>query len=171
MAYVKKADRESTEDQTESETKPDPGDVQQMPSRKKIREADIHSAESVGGRYWVFPAIDTTREDILNPAYWSHGSPKLRAPAHLHVMPKGSAWYGEYLLLYVDRTQAFLKELSYHELSKVDPAIDKTGRYRVEFNPAEQFKAVRQEDNVTMQTGFRRQEDAMAWIVAQAQAA
>lgn len=129
---------------------------------KKLAESDRELTEYVQEFHTATPAVGTTREDVMNPVFWSNVARYIKPLAKIHVMPKDGAWYGEYLVLYSDNLHVKLHELCYHELdaakeSGADVYIAKW------ISPPVKFGVIRKSDGDVVKAGFSTKADAVAY--------
>ena len=131
---------------------------------KKLNEADFSLTESVQMFITVTPAVGTTREDMLKPVYWTHVARRLKALSEIRAMPKDGKWYGIYLVLYADQSQAKLKELAFYDLEKMEAPDSDSDPYIVKFiSPPVRYGIIRKSDNHVMKDKFQTKEEAMGW--------
>ncbi|OWK18316.1 hypothetical protein AJ88_03815 [Mesorhizobium amorphae CCBAU 01583] len=60
-------------------------------------------AESKRNVYRVALYANTTPEDLLDPAFWVHVGPQLRADDRIEVVGFDKAWFGEVMVLEVGK--------------------------------------------------------------------
>lgn len=131
---------------------------------KKISEADFTLTEAVQIFQTATPSAGTTREDVLDPIFWAHVAKNLRPMTEIRIMPKDGSWYGVYLCIYADRTQAKVVELSFHKMSEVVEEAVPTG-YEVKWRgPVAKWGVVRLADKESVQDGFPAKEEAQKWL-------
>ena len=134
------------------------------PSIRKLSEADLSLTQSLQIFYTATPPVGTTREDMLKPIFWSHVARKLRPMSEIRAMPKGGEWYGIYLVLYADQTQAQLKELEFYTLDTLTEPDAESDPYLVKWiSPPSKWGVVRKADKVTVKDGFANKDAAIAW--------
>lgn len=83
------------------------------PSRIKISEYE----RTV---YVATVEMGTTREDLMNPSFWTHFASKFRPWDRLEVRCDDGSFYAEYLILACDRVWAKVHELTYVNLTTSD---------------------------------------------------
>lgn len=128
----------------------------------KLSEADMQPAESVQQAWLCTPPPGTKPEDVLSPKFWNHVSRKLRVMAKVAVMPKDGAWYGEFLVTYVNGLEARVEQLLFKSLEDVKPTDDSD--YVVKWiSPPCKFGVIRKSDKVMVKDGFEKKSDAEAW--------
>ncbi len=137
----------------------------QAPKPKKLNEADFTLTEAAQVFNTVSPPAGTTREDMLSPVFWSHVAGKLRPMTEIRAMPKDGAWYALYLVLYADRTQAKVKELSFWQINDNIAAAPDDDFYVKWISPPVKFGVVRKADKECVKDGFASKEDAHKWLV------
>ncbi len=134
------------------------------PFVRKLNEADFSLTESVQMFITVTPPIGTTREDMLKPIFWTHVARRLKAFSEVRAMPRDGKWYGIYLVLYADQSQAKLKELSFHVLDDVEDSVVESDPYLVKFiSPPVRYGVIRKADNHVMKDKFQTREAALEW--------
>lgn len=138
----------------------------QAPKPKKLHEADFTLTESAQVFNTVTPPVGTTREDMLQPIFWSHVASRLRPMTEIRAMPKDGAWYGLYLVLYADRTQAKVKELGFWPVAEQAESVPETQDYEVKWiSPPCKFGVIRKADREPVKDGFASKEDATRWLI------
>src|SRR3990167_6885087 len=141
-----------------------PQERSMRPLVKKLSEADLALTESLQIFYTATPPVGTTREDMLNPIFWSHVARKLKSLTEIRAMPKDGLWYGVYLVLYADQQQAKLKELSFHSLEVLEEPGTAADPYTVEWiSPPVRYGIRRKADKHVMKDGFQTKDQAIAW--------
>lgn len=131
---------------------------------KKIAEAEFTLTEAAQIFQTATPPAGTTREDVLDPVFWAHVAKNLRPMSEIRIMPKDGAWYGVYLCLYADRTQAKIVELSYHPMSSIKEEVTASG-YEVKWiSPPVKWGVIRLADKENVKDGFPTKEEAQKWL-------
>ena len=136
----------------------------QVPKPKMLNEADFTLTEAAQVFNTVTPPAGTTREDMLRPLFWAHVAKNLRPLTEVRAMPKDGSWYGLYLVLYADRTQAKVKELGFWSLDESAPAPDAED-YEVKWiSPPSKWGVIRLADKEKVQDGFPSKDEALKWL-------
>ena len=141
-----------------------PQERSMRPLVRKLNEADFSLTESVQMFITVTPPVGTSREDMLKPIFWSHVARRMRALSEIRAMPKDGRWYGVYLVLYADQSQAQVKELSFHDLDMVKESEVSSDPYLVKFiSPPVRYGVIRKADNHVMKDKFQTRGEAEEW--------
>src|SRR3990167_8347282 len=115
---------------------------------KRLSEGELALSETVQLFYTPHPAEGTTREDLMEPVFWSHVAKSIRSAAEIRVIPKDGAWYGRYLVIFADNLNVRLKELEYHVLDEVPANLTESDKYIVKWaGPIARFRVQRKADN------------------------
>ena len=131
---------------------------------RKLSEGDLSLMQSIQAIYTATPPVGTTREDMMQPIFWSHVARKLKPMFEIWAMPKDGAWYGKWLVIYADSTQAKLKELDFYSLEEISDPESESDPYIVKWiSPPVRFGIVRKADKVIIKDRFETKELAYAW--------
>lgn len=132
---------------------------------KKLAESEFHLTEAVMASHVALPAEGTTREDVLNPVFWSHVAKGVRSPAMFHILPKDGAWYGRFLVVFCDALRIKLVELEYRVLDAITEAELVNDKYEVKWGgPVVRFRVIRKIDGLVMKENFQDKTAASAWM-------
>ena len=148
-----------------SETALEEAKITPVAAVKKLAEADFELSESMQMFMTAIPPAGTTKEDLLNPVFWSHVAKRLEPMTEIRVMPKDGAWYGTYLVVYSDHVQVQVQELTHHKLGEI-----KSGGadlYYVKYlspAPTIKFCVYRKEDNERISEGHQTEQAAVIWM-------
>ncbi len=147
-----------------AKAKTKPEEVQAPTKQKRLNAMDLQLKESVQAQYTALVPSGTTRDDILDPAFWAHCAAQLQSMTEITVIPKDGEWYGRYFVRYSDRTSARLAELEFVKLAAVTADDMANDQFSVDFTTAEKFRVIRTADNVVLQKNFVSQEAAYEWM-------
>ena len=132
---------------------------------KKLAQADFSLTESVQVSHTAYPPVGTTREDVLNPLFWSHVAKSMRSSDTINVLPKDGAWYAEFLVIYADQIQAKVKELNYWVLEEIKESDLETELYQVKWiSPPVKWGVVRKADKHVVKDSFPMKIEAVKWM-------
>lgn len=140
-------------------------EIEKKTVSKKLSEADFELTESMQQMMTAIPPAGTTREDLLNPVFWTHVAKRLETMAEIRVMPKDGAWYGTYLVTFCDKVQVHVQELSHHKIEKIEDISAEL--YLVKWvSPAPGVKhcVIRKEDGERVSSGHETKHSAHQWI-------
>lgn len=148
------------------ETEKDHGVAEPEPIKRRIRlnSQDMQLTEGQQSMYTATPPAGTTREDVLDPSFWTHVATRVRPMTEVTVIPKDGAWYGKYFVRYADRTSARVAELMYQKLEVVTAADIDNDMFGVDFTTGQQFFVFRKADKTVLQESFQNKEDAVQWM-------
>ncbi len=114
------------------------------------------------------PGAEHTRQDMLNPAYWAHVSPKLKPWDRIEVRPEGGLYYAELLVLACDRAWARVHVLRWEDLSSQDvsltAATSASAKFEVRHSPNLRWHVVRKSDRQLMHQDDQTEQDAQLWL-------
>jgi len=92
----------------------------------KIISNRLKSAEFERIQWVATVEQGVTREDLLEPSFWSLAAVNLSPYNRIEVRCDDGTFYGEYLVLDSSRTWAKLYELSFHQLTSSDVSLSQT---------------------------------------------
>lgn len=130
---------------------------------KALAEADLFHTESAQRFYTIKPPASHQRADLLQSSYWKHVLRKLMEGTEIRAWPKGGAWYGRYLVRYVEGMEVKVVELEYHQFETIGLA-NETADFRVDLMDSGKYRVMRKADKTVVREGFASQETAMRWI-------
>jgi hypothetical protein len=134
---------------------------------RAVPSANCKQTEFVNTSWSITAPPKTTREDVLEDAFYSNVAAKLSPYDRILLTTEDGAFYMELLVTQVGRTWAkvrVLKELNLAE-DDLDQEVDMFEGFKVEWKgPQRKFSVLRKMDNQYMQDGFDRKEDAYAWL-------
>jgi len=113
---------------------------------------------------WVVTAEQgTTKEDIMNPSYWSHVAAQFRPYDRIEVRVDDGVYFAELLILACDRTWAKVKELSFHSLTNSDVSMTQAEEEMAEFEvlwkgPVNKFSVIRKSDSTVIKNKMEKDE-------------
>ena len=83
-------------------------------------------------RTWWVATIEAgvTREDVLEPDFWSYVSIDFKPYDRIEVRTDDSEWFGEYIVMSCDRTFAVVHELTHYKLGT---EVDVSGHLAYEY--------------------------------------
>ena len=130
----------------------------------QITNGRFHPAEYERDYWAITCEVGTTREDILQPHFWSHVAKKLKPYSRIEVRIDDGTFFGEYLVLQCDRTWAKVKELSFHSLTSADVSQTESEQmqgHRIEWKgPQLKHCIIRNKDNAVIKEGISSKKDA-----------
>ena len=133
---------------------------------RKLAEGDLSLMQSVQAIYTATPPVGTTKEDMMNPIFWSHVVRKLKPMFEIWAMPKDGAWYGKWLVIFADANnfQVKLKELAFYPLEELSEPELEGDPYLVKWiSPPVRFGIIRKADKAVIKDRFETKEQAYAW--------
>ena len=131
--------------------------VQLSPTRMK-------SAEYERVVYVVTVPVGTNKDDMENPAFWSHVAMKLKPWDRLEVRCDDGAFFAEYLILACDRLWAKVKELSFVELNAKETELTDVSEYKIQWKgPHLKFCVIRTKDGGMLKERMEKDE-ASLWL-------
>lgn len=112
------------------------------------------------------PPYETTKEDILAPAFWVNVVGQIREDDFIEVLPEGLEWYAKLVVLKADATSAKVKLLQFVQLAdqiaaplvSADYTVDRAGRW---------FRVIRKSDASVMKSGLESEQSAKEWAAAE----
>jgi len=121
--------------------------------------------------YFVTADEGTTIDDVLKPTYWAHVTRGLLPGHEIKVMCADGSWWAHLLVRSAGATQATVHKMNYIEF-KAAPSVDPqespfTTKYR---GPQHMHCVIRKDNGAVERTNFATNDDAVAWIAAQAKA-
>ena len=130
----------------------------------KLLDKRIQPEEFVRTQWVATVEANVTKEDVMEPDFWSYVSMKIKPFDHIEIRTDDSAWIGEFLVTACDRTYAALFELSYHELhTKASPA--KSSLYEYKWGgPYGKHGIIRTSDSEMMVNKLETKKDALDWL-------
>ena len=140
--------------------------------RFKLAEQEVTS-------YVIDVEHGTTREQILNPAFYAQFSMKLRPYDKIAVRCDDGTIYGELLVIQSERTWARVHVLQWHDLTTKDIAqsqatpstspevpADPSKEFRVNYKGAhKKWCVIRQSDEAIVREGEASKANAELWLV------
>ena len=133
---------------------------------KRLAPNDLAATESVQAFYTAQPSEGTTKDEVLDSAFWTHVARSIRSGSEIRVFPKGGAWYGRYLVTYADSAQVRLRELEYVDLDEVLPEELENGQYEVKWaGPVARHRVIRKSDKHVMRDKFASKAEASHWMM------
>jgi hypothetical protein len=132
-------------------------------ANRKIHPSRIKLGETARNIWCVYPEPGTSVETLLDPAYWSHWSEKMRPTDRIEVYPEDGCYFAELIVRFSTRQAAYVAPLRYVELGEL--ALPNVNEFRVKYTgPVHKHAVVRVRDSVMMQGGFDTSEGAMQWL-------
>lgn len=134
----------------------------------KINLARMKEAQFVRNLWVVTVEQGTTREDLLDPAFWSLVSTQFRPYDRIEARCDTGTFFAEYLILSCSRTYAKVKELSWISLVTQDVEMTQENQEEFEYRyrgPHAKHGIIRKSDNAVMKDGFDSKEQALDWLV------
>lgn len=124
---------------------------------KQITQARLVQAEFARVVFHATPTPDTSHEDLLDPAYWSHVARDLKPGTLIQAMPEHSEWFAEYIVLSASTNWAKLALLRFVELAapKADVPKAPAAAHVVNWGGSiQKFRIVRTADKEVIKAGF-----------------
>lgn len=136
-------------------------------------------AEHEFNRWCITVEQGITRAQILNPAFYSQFSSKMRPYDTIAVRCDDGTLYAELLVIQSERTWARVHVLSWHDLTSKDVAqskVEPTSSPKVALDPSKEFKVkymgahkkwsvIRQSDEAIVREGEDNKANAELWLV------
>lgn len=141
------------------------------PAERKVRqiESQRFAGLEFGREAWLATAFaGTTPQDLLEPAYWSHVSMKMRPRARVEAWADDGTWMAELVVLDCGRNWARMHLLGVHHLTTGDVAAsqaDAMSPYEVTYRgPHAKWSVVRKADRSVMHEGAETMMGATEWL-------
>jgi hypothetical protein len=128
-----------------------------------LQTTRINLQESVRN-YWVAtvePHI--TREDLLEPSFWSNIALSFRQFDRVEVRQDDGKFFAEYLVLHADKTAAYLKELNWVDLEKKVKTQNPDFQYKYR-GPHAKHSIVRVKDGSVLIEYLETKAEAERWL-------
>ena len=114
---------------------------------------------------WVATAeVGTTKEEVLDPAYWAHLAAKMKPYDKIEVRVDDGEWMMELVVLACDRTWAKVHMLHFYQLAKVETKNMSTKHDPVWKGPHLKWCVIRNSDQTIVQEKLDSREAANVWI-------
>lgn len=110
---------------------------------------------------------NTTPEDLLEPAYWTHVAEKFKPFDKVEARADDGTWYAEYLVLETSRRWTRMHLLMVHSLTTADVSVTqaKLQEFTVEYKgPHKLHCVIRVSDGAILKDELRTKADANAWL-------
>lgn len=135
----------------------------------RLNAGRIKAAEFVQVRYVVRPEAGVTLEQMLDPAYWTHVSRKMKAGDHVEVIADDNTWYAELLVLAAGPVWAKVAIINERSLLKtVEVAESETTDhpgFEIKWGGnIDKFRVIRTEDNEIISRGHDKKVEAAVWL-------
>lgn len=134
-------------------------------TKRKIGTPRLKQAELVRNTWRITCEDGTTQDDLLDPAYWSIISTKLRDYDKIEVTMDDDSVYGVLLVKESGRNYAQVKVLEWHDLTDIEHIED--NRFEqfdvVQKGPHLKYCVIRRSDQEILQQGMKKHE-AMKWL-------
>lgn len=132
--------------------------------RPRLQGLDMQLSETLQNNYTAIVPMNVTREDILDPLFWTHVATRLRPMTEITIIPKDGAFYMKVFVRYADTTSARVAELHYQRLEVVTAVDIENDMFDVGFTTGQQFYVFRKADKAVLQANFQAKEDAVQWM-------
>lgn len=140
-----------------------------VPRPRKISDGNndflLNLAGQNNNEWTAHLPVGTTREDVLNPAFWTHVAKRLRSMDKIDAWSKDGEFYARYIVVYADPHSAKLKELEFHVIGKIEVSAKESGYYAEYIAPSVRWCVFRTSDNERVKTHLYDEIAAKAWIV------
>lgn len=146
------------DDKTKEVTKPE--DAKPIEVIKAKREVTLSPSRMQLSEYlrndWVVTAEQgTTRDDIVNPAYFAHMAQQMKAYDHVEVRVDDGSWLAELLVLQVERNWVRVRILTHYELADNTSQDSAPSVYETAWKgPHLKWSVLRKSDNENIKSGF-----------------
>ena len=117
-------------------------------------------------RNWWVATVEPhiTREDLLVPSFWANIAVQFKQFDRVEVRTDDGQYFSEYLVLSCDRTSAYLKELTWVDLS--EKTTSKSPEYETKWRgPHAKFSVIRIKDSSVMVEKLESKPEAETWLV------
>lgn len=121
--------------------------------------------------YFVTADEGTTIEDVLKPTYWAHVTRGLLPGHEIKVMCADGSWWAHLLVRSAGTTQATVHKMNYIEFKAAENSAAADSPFTTKYRgPSHMHCVVRKEGGAVERSNFATNDDALAWIAAQAKA-
>lgn len=142
-------------------TEPTKSTMQVSPARLQVSDYEMTT-------FTLTVEKGTTKEDLINPAFWAHIAVKFRPWDLIYVRSDEGTFFAEYLVLSCGRNWAQVKEKSYMNLTSSDVSLTQAAAqdgYKVEWKgPHVKFAVIRNSDSAKIKDSFQTKEEAQTWL-------
>jgi len=138
-------------------------DVESKKSARKISPLRVQLAEHARHDWVVNAEDETTIEELLDPAFWSHIAKDLTPFDHIEVRAEDCTWLAELVVVQKDRTWAIVHLLHKYDLVKSTVPIP-AGNFEIKFNPHYKWRVIRKSDGKMLQSGFNTRDEGALWL-------
>ncbi len=133
----------------------------------KLNPSRMKGAEYERTVYVATVEFGTTKDDMKDPAFWSHVSNKLKPWDRIEVRSDDGTFFAEYLVLASERTWAKVHMLSYTSLTSAEVSQTQAAIENDEFEvrwrgPHLKFSVIRKADDAVLKDGMSKDE-AFLW--------
>lgn len=139
--------------------------AEQPKHTRTLTEARLNSSE-FARQDWVVDADEgTTKEELLDVAYWAHVAMKFKPFDHLDVREESGSWVAQLLVVDCGRNWAKVHLMQYHDLSRTAAIETPSERYKIEWKGTHhKHSVIRVSDGHVIQNGFGTKDEAMVWL-------
>ena len=107
---------------------------------------------------------EITREDVLNPAFWSHMASLMKPYDHIEVRQEDGSWLSQLIVLQSDRLWAKVFEMRFVEFKTEALKIEAPTKHKVEWKgPQHKWAVIRLSDSEMLKSGMEKDE-AFRWM-------
>ncbi len=125
----------------------------------------IGLAESKRHDWVVSVSMDTTADDILDPAFWAHVCEHFVPLDTIEVRWEDGSLIHNLRVLWCERTYANVKLVSIEKLGEIVPKSDlESKRFKAEWRSNLKWTVIRKTDRQIVASGFHDKAQAAAWI-------
>lgn len=124
---------------------------------QQLVQSRIKLADTIRNVWAVNATIGTTRNELVDPAYWAHVSGDFSQFDRIEVRAEDGSFFAELLVLASGRSWAHVHEVTFVDLVKlkIDKIQDSMSEYSVEWRGIHlKHCAVRKSDNAVIKDGF-----------------
>lgn len=141
---------------------PTPTDSVKAPS---IVQGRVRPAEFVRNVHRATPEASTQFKDVLESSYWAHVAKGFALHDKIEVIPEGSAWYAQLLVVGCSKLHAKVQTLYFVKLTQESKEKKDESKFSVEFKgPQRKWSVIRASDKSYAKEGFDNKEDAQKWL-------
>lgn len=120
--------------------------------------------QELGRNMWIVTVEpNITREDLLLPQFWANIAKNLTQFDRIEVRVDDGSFFAEYLVLSCDRVSAYLKELTWYDLTEKSKSV--TPEYEVKWRgPHGKHSVIRLKDKSLMIEHLASKAEAERWL-------
>lgn len=121
-------------------------------------------SESIRNEWVVTAEQNTTKEDVLDPQYWTHIASRFNPFDRIEVRVDDGSWLMELIVVACEKNWAKVHMLQFYQLAKVDlvnPSVKHIAEWK---GPHRKFVVIRKADSQILRENFQSKDEAHMWI-------